>query len=79
VAEALPRQASWWNHSRNTSAVFQPPPNALPDARRALAILRRDHPDLVQWLLNGHPTMTEAEHFERFGVHYDGFAKRKRK
>jgi hypothetical protein len=73
----LPRQHSPFDERRNTSQVFPVPPNALPDARRALVILRREHPELVRWLLDGHPTLTEAEHVDRFGGPYNG-VKRKR-
>lgn len=74
---SIPKQASWWDHSRNTSAVFQPLPNALPDALRSLAALRRNDPALVRWIEDGHPTLTEEEHVERFGEPYQGHKRKK--
>ena len=62
--------AGRWDERRNTSQVFPVPPDALPNALRALAALRRDQPALVQWIEDGHPTLTEAEHLERFGEPY---------
>ena len=67
---ALPRQSSVFDESRNTSRVRPPAPDALPNALRALAQLRRSDPALVQWLEDGHPTLTDAEHVERFGAPY---------
>ena len=59
-----------WDERRNTSRVFKPPPDALPNALRSLRALRESHPGLVAWLADGHPTLTEAEHVERFGEPY---------
>ena len=68
---SIPRQSSIWDDSRNSSQVKLPAPDAFPKAVRALAGLRDTHPELVQWIVDGHPTLTEAEHLERFGVPYD--------
>lgn len=73
---SLPRQAIPFDERRNTSRVFPVPPNALPDARRALAQLRRDDPALVQWIRDGYPTLSEAEHVARFGGAYSGSKRR---
>jgi hypothetical protein len=62
--------AARWDERRNTSQVFQPQPNAVPDALRALAALRRDDPALVAWIEDGAPTLTEDEHIARFGEPY---------
>jgi hypothetical protein len=51
--------------------VILPPPNALPDAIRALASFRRDDPAHAQWILDGFPTLSEAEHLRRFGEPYN--------
>jgi hypothetical protein len=74
---ALPRQSSFFDEHRNSSRVFPVPPNALPDARRALARLHREEPALVAWLEDGHPTLTEAQHLERFGEPYSGARSRR--
>jgi hypothetical protein len=37
---------------------------------RALAELRETEPELVAWILDGYPTLTETEHLERFGEPY---------
>ena len=74
----LPRQHTPWDEHRNTSQVFPVPPNALPDARRALAALRAEYPELVAWVEEGAPRLTAAEHYARFGEDYNR-PKRKRK
>jgi hypothetical protein len=66
----LPLQSSVWDERRNTSRVIPPAPDALPNALRALEGLRRFDPDLVQWIEDGHPTPTEAEHVARFRESY---------
>jgi hypothetical protein len=59
-----------WDERRNTSRTFQPAPDALPNALRALAALRANDPALVAWIEAGHPTPTEAEHVAWFGRPY---------
>jgi len=59
-----------FDERRNTSRVWPVPPNALPEALRSLRALRLSDPALVQWIEEGHPTLTEAEHLERFGAPY---------
>lgn len=46
------------------------PPGSVAAALAALRNLRRTHPALVTWILDGHPTLTEAEHLQRFGEPY---------
>lgn len=77
MSDALPRQASWWDHSRNSSAVYGPLPNALPDALRALKYFRESQPELAAWIEEGAPRLSAAEHYARFGEDYDR-PKRKR-
>lgn len=60
-----------WDYGRNTSAVRPPAPGALKRALDALAELRARDPALVRWILDGHPTLTEAEHVRRFGGPYE--------
>ncbi len=74
---AIPQQASVWDEGRNTSRLRRPSPTALPDALKALAQLRRSHPELVRWLEDGHPRLTEAEHVERFGESYETTRRRR--
>jgi len=77
---SLPRQHAGFDERRNTSRVFPVPPTALPDARRALAAFKRDAPELYQWIADGHPRLSEAEHVARFGGPYGGVkAKRERR
>jgi hypothetical protein len=59
-----------WDERRNTSRVIPPPPGAHREALACCAALRRTHPALWQWIVDGHPTLTEAEHFARFGKQY---------
>lgn len=66
-----------FDEHRNTSRTWAVPPNALPDALKSLAALRRSDPALVQWLEDGHPRLTEASHSERFGEPYRGKSSRK--
>lgn len=68
----IPKQTPHFDERRNTSRTFAVSPNALPDALRALARLRVTDPDLVRWIEEGHPTLTAAEHFERFGAEHEG-------
>jgi hypothetical protein len=63
-------KARRFDERRNSSAVVAPPPDALPNALRAMATWRRENPAHAQWIADGYPTMTEAEHVERFGEPY---------
>lgn len=46
---------------------------------RALAHLRATDPALVKWIEDGHPNLTDEEHFQRFGhAHPDTVRRRKR-
>lgn len=56
-----------WDEHRNTSRVWPVSPDALPAALRALEQLRVDEPALCAWIEEGAPTLTDAEHVERFG------------
>ena len=76
MAKPIPKQTSRWDERRNTSQVFPVPSDALPTALRSLAALRRDQPALVQWIEDGHPTLSEAQHLKRFGEPYRGKARR---
>lgn len=67
----LPRQrGAGWDERRNTSRVFPVPVAAPGEYRRQFERLRHEQPALVQWILDGHPTLTEAEHLGRFGEPY---------
>jgi hypothetical protein len=44
--------------------VFAVPPDALPNALRALKAI---DPALRRWIEDGHPTLTDDEHRARFG------------
>ena len=73
--QAIPRQGGFvFDEHRNTSRVRPVPPDALPAALRACAGV---DPALRQWLVDGHPTLTEAEHFARFGCAYETTRSRK--
>lgn len=63
----IPRQSAIFDERRNSSRVFPVPPDALPNARRALAGLRRDYPELVAWIEEGAPRLTAEQHYARFG------------
>jgi hypothetical protein len=68
VSPSIPAQGGYvWDEHRNTSKVWAVPPGALPSALRSLKTL---DPALRQWIEEGHPLLTEAEHFERFGESY---------
>jgi hypothetical protein len=62
---------------RNTSQVHAVPPNVYPDAMRELVRLHTDKPELVRWIEEGFPTLTEAEHLSRFGEPYKPYRDRK--
>jgi hypothetical protein len=59
-----------WDDRRNTSRVVPVSPNAWKECREACERWARDNPAHFRWLLDGHPTMTHAEHVERFGEPY---------
>jgi hypothetical protein len=67
--------AARWHGRRNTSGITPVEPGALKAATEALDRLHYDQPALVQWIADGYPTMTEAEHVERFGEPYDAGAR----
>lgn len=74
---SVPRQTSVWDEHRNTSRVFPVTEQDVENARRALARFHAESPALVQWLRDGHPTLTEAEHVARFGEPYRGVKARR--
>jgi hypothetical protein len=59
-----------YDERRNTSRVFPVAPGALEAALAACARFRAEHPAHAQWLIDGHPTLTEDEHIRRFGSRY---------
>lgn len=67
---AIPKQSSVWDDKRNTSRVQPVPADAYPNAMRALIRLRATDPALVKWIEDGYPTLTDAEHVQRFGEPY---------
>lgn len=67
---SIPRQSAVWDESRNSSQTRPPAANALRDALTALSALRRNDPDLVKWVEDGHPLLSEEEHVARFGHAY---------
>lgn len=66
----VPRAASQFDERRNSSRVFPVSEQDGINARRALAALHRDQPELCAWIKEGYPTLTEAEHLARFGEPY---------
>lgn len=74
---SLPKQHTGYDEKRNTSRVWPVTPQDGENARRALAAFRRDYPELVRWLVDGHPRLTDAEHVERFGAPYSGVRTRR--
>jgi len=65
MSNAIPLQGGYvWDEHRNSSRVFPVPPDALPNALRALTSL---DPALRRWIEDGHPNLTDDEHFRRFG------------
>lgn len=55
---------------RNTSRVHAVPPGAAAECRRACREWAERNPAHYRWLLDGHPTLTDAEHRARFGEPY---------
>ena len=74
---AIPKQSVIWDEHRNSSRVFPVPPTALPEAVAALAAFRRTQPRLYEWVAQGAPTLTDAEHLARFGAPYEHRRSRK--
>jgi hypothetical protein len=59
-----------WDYKRNTSRVFPVPPDALPNALRALQSFREREPVHAAWIADGYPNMTADEHVAMFGIPY---------
>lgn len=73
--QPIPKQGGYvWDEHRNTSRVFPVPPDALP---AALSALRAIPLELRLWIKDGHPTLTDAQHRERFGEPYVATRSRK--
>ncbi len=68
-----------WDERRNTSRLFEPDPGAVDAALRAIRVWRRLEPAHAQWVADGAPALTEAEHLERFGGAYQSHRKRGRR
>lgn len=68
-----------FDERRNTSQLRLPAPDALPNALRALEALRRNEPELVRWIEDGAPRLSEDEHLRRFGGPWVPLAKRGRR
>jgi hypothetical protein len=79
AAHAIPRQSSVWDERRNSSRVWPVPPGAVDDAERALKRWQAEEPAHVQWILDGYPTLTDAEHVARFGVAYQATRTRRKR
>jgi hypothetical protein len=67
----VPGDKAAWDERRNTSRRIEPPPDAAEKALESCAALRRSDPALVKWIEDGHPTMTEQEHYDRFKCRYE--------
>lgn len=64
--------ATRFDERRNTSRVFRPPPDALPNALRALESCRRDQPQLCAWIDAGAPPIrSDDDHRRWFGSAYE--------
>lgn len=63
--------AAHFDDRRNTSRVVKVPPGSHLEAVKAGRQLAESDPALYAWLLDGHPTLTEAEHVQRFGGPYE--------
>jgi len=61
-----------WDDKRNTSRVVPVSPLAAKACREACERWAKANPAHFRWLLDGHPTLTHAEHVERFGEPYKG-------
>jgi hypothetical protein len=67
---SIPKQSSVWDERRNTSLVIPPPPGAAADALKAVRSYMRRYPRHARWIVDGHPNMTDDEHYARFGMPY---------
>lgn len=56
--------------ARNAAGTRYASPTVLPELLAACAALRRSSPQLVQWIEDGAPNLTETEHAQRFGEPY---------
>ena len=65
-------KAALFDEHRNSSRVFPVPPTALPDAMRALAAYRRDHPEMYAYIEAGSPPiLSQDDHIRWFGRPYE--------
>jgi hypothetical protein len=68
---SVPRQPGGrFDERRNTSRVFPVVPGSSSEAVAALQRWARAEPEHARWIAEGHPSLTDAEHRERFGVPY---------
>lgn len=71
-------KAARWDPKRNTSMVQPVPPDALPNALRALAAYRREHPEVYAYIAAGSPAIqTQDDHIRWFGRPYERTPRRK--
>lgn len=59
-----------FDEHRNTSRVFGVLPGAGEVAAKACRAWTAANPAHAQWIIDGHPTLTEPEHQARFGEKY---------
>jgi len=45
-------------------------PGAVEAALRAIKAYLRQYPKHARWILEGHPNMTDQEHYDRFGKRF---------
>lgn len=67
---AIPPQASVWDRRRNTSQVQPVPSDSWRQAVAALERWAAENPGHARWIADGYPSMSEAEHRDRFGEPY---------
>jgi hypothetical protein len=66
-----------FDEHRNSSRVWPVPPTALPEAEVALALFKRNQPDLYGWVASGAPLLTHGRHAALFGEPYKATLTRK--
>jgi hypothetical protein len=63
----VPANVAAFDEHRNSSRVWPVPSGAAKEAARASAAWRERDPAAYQWVVDGHPHLTEADHLARFG------------
>lgn len=67
----VPGDKAQFDQRRNTSRTKPAEYGSAERALESVRALRRSDPALVKWIEDGHPNLTDEEHYARFGKRYE--------